>query len=79
MQLTALKKKAVHQDVASLQLALVYAKLGRKDEALHFVEKAYEQQAPSLVWIQNEPAYDFLHADDRYRSIIRRMGLPLAY
>jgi hypothetical protein len=29
--------------------------------------------------VQNDPAYDFLHSDERYRSIIKRVGLPPAY
>jgi hypothetical protein len=29
--------------------------------------------------MQNEPAFDFLHSDPRYRSIIDGMGLPPAY
>jgi hypothetical protein len=32
-----------------------------------------------LLWIQTDPAFDFLHTDERYRSIIRRVGLPPAW
>jgi hypothetical protein len=31
-----------------------------------------------LLWIRNDPAYDFLHSDPRYQAIIQRMGLPPA-
>jgi hypothetical protein len=79
MHMSALKEKDVHQYVAPLQLALAYAALAMKDETIRFIEEAYQERAPSLIWIQNEGAYDFLHADKRYRSIIRRMGLPPAY
>jgi hypothetical protein len=40
---------------------------------------ANRQHSPLLLWIQNDPAYDFLHSDERYRSIIRGIGLPPAY
>jgi hypothetical protein len=32
-----------------------------------------------MLDIQNDPAYDFLHSDERYRSIIRKIGLPPAW
>jgi hypothetical protein len=34
---------------------------------------------PNLLWIQCDPAFDFLHTDQRYRSLIQRIGLPPAY
>jgi hypothetical protein len=32
-----------------------------------------------LLYIQCNPAFDFLHSDPRYRSLIHRIGLPPAY
>jgi hypothetical protein len=32
-----------------------------------------------LLLIQSDPAFDFLHADPRYRSLIHQMGLPPMY
>jgi hypothetical protein len=43
------------------------------------LEEGYRQRVPDLLWIQNDPAYDFLHSDPRYRSIIQRIGLPPAW
>lgn len=31
---------------------------------------------PRELFLQSNPAFDFLHADPRYRSVIRKMGLP---
>jgi hypothetical protein len=28
------------------------------------------------VFLQNEPAFDFLHSDERYRAIVKKIGLP---
>jgi TolB-like protein/DNA-binding winged helix-turn-helix (wHTH) protein len=79
LQLNDLKREAAHQYVAPLNFAFAYARLRRKDETLHFAEEAYREHAPALVWIQNWPEWDFLHSDERYRSIVRRMGLPPAW
>jgi hypothetical protein len=32
-----------------------------------------------MLDIQNDPAYDFLHNDQRYRSLITKIGLPQAW
>jgi hypothetical protein len=32
-----------------------------------------------LLRTQSDPAFDFLHADPRYRSLIQKMGLPPSY
>jgi tetratricopeptide (TPR) repeat protein len=78
-QLNDLKKKAASEYVAPMSFAEAYSNLRLKEETLHFLEEAYDERAPSLVWIQTWPELDFLHGDERYRSIIRRVGLPPAY
>ena len=73
------KKLSEKQYVSPLQRATYNAQLGRREETLALLEEGYQQHDPELLWIQNDPAYDFLHGDERYRSIIRRIGLPPAY
>jgi hypothetical protein len=34
------------------------------------------QRSPQILWIQTDPAYDFLHSDERYRALIQKVGLP---
>jgi len=29
--------------------------------------------------IQNDPEFDFLHSDERYRALVKKIGLPPAY
>ena len=50
---------------------LVYVQLADRKHALAHLEEGYRQHAPHLLRIQNDPAYDFLHTDERYRAIIR--------
>ena len=76
-KLTGLKERGMQGDyVAPLELADVYACLKRKDEALHYIDRAYQEHDPQLVHLQTNPIYDFLHSDPRYQAVVRKMGLP---
>jgi TolB-like protein/DNA-binding winged helix-turn-helix (wHTH) protein/Flp pilus assembly protein TadD len=78
-QVRRLKQQSATQYVSPVDLSLPYAQLGRKEETLSLLEEGYRQHSPLLLWIQTDPAYDFLHAEERYRSIIKQIGLPPAY
>jgi len=78
-QVNDLKQKSSTRYVSPVLLASLNAQLGRREEALAFAEEGYRQHAPLLLFIQIDPAFDFLHSDERYRSIIRRVGLPPTY
>jgi len=75
-QVSKLKKQSTTHYVSPMEFALQYAQLGRKEETLASLEEAYQQHAPYLLWVQTDPAYDFLHSDERYRSIVKGIGLP---
>jgi tetratricopeptide (TPR) repeat protein len=77
-QLTSLKEEARKRYVAPLDFAAVYAHLRRKEEALHYLELAYQEREPWLVHIQNMPSFDFLHSEPRYQVIVKKMGSPAA-
>ena len=62
--------------ISPLWLASNYAHLGQKEETLHFLEQAHAERVPWLVFIQNEPEFDFVHSDPRYGAIVRKMELP---
>lgn len=74
-----MKKRSLTHYVSPVDMALQYAQLGKREETLSFLEEAYRQRSPLLLWIQDDPAYDFLHSDERYRAIIKGIGLPPAY
>jgi tetratricopeptide (TPR) repeat protein len=78
-QLSQLKKKSATQYVSPYDFAYCYAQLGEREQALTSLEGAYRQHSADLLWMQSEPAFDFLHSDERYRAIIRGIGLPPAY
>ncbi len=78
-QLSGLKEEAQKHYVSPIELARLYAELGEREETLAQLEEGYRKHAPQILWIQSEPAFDFLHSDERYRSIIKSIGLPPAY
>ncbi len=57
-------------------LALMSAQAQHREETLQLLENAYRERSPRLVFLQNEPDFDFLHADPRYQAIAHKMGLP---
>ena len=79
LQLNALNRRAQKEYVSPLQLADLYAQLRLREETIHFLEVAYKERSPRLVWLQTWPAYDFLHSDRRYQDIVRQIGLPPAF
>jgi len=73
------KKLSQHQYVSPVTLAALTAQLGEREQTLTLLEQGYEEHSPALLDIQFDPGYDFLHSDERYRSIIKKVGLPPAY
>jgi TolB-like protein len=61
--------------VSPVELASYYAQLGDKERTLALLEEGYQQHATDTLWIEQDPAYDFLHSDSRFRSIVQRMKL----
>ncbi len=59
-------------------VALVYAGLGKIDDAFRWLEVAYEQHDRELPWIGVDPMFEALRSDPRYLVLARRMKLPQA-
>jgi TolB-like protein/DNA-binding winged helix-turn-helix (wHTH) protein/Flp pilus assembly protein TadD len=57
-------------------VASIIAFTGDKDETLKYLEISYRHHDPNLIFIQNEPLFDFLHSDPRYQAIVKKMALP---
>ena len=77
--LTLSQENARKGYVSPVDFAVLYAQLGDRERTISLLEEGFKEHSPRLLWIQTEPAYDFLHSDPRYRSLIQRIGLPPAY
>jgi adenylate cyclase len=56
--------------------ARLYAALGDKDEAFRILEKAVEERNSLLVALKEDPPYESLHSDPRWKALLRRMNFP---
>jgi hypothetical protein len=57
-------------------IALLSTGLDKKDEAFDWLNKAYDERDPQLIWVHLDPQLDSLHADPRFTELLRRMGIP---
>jgi TolB-like protein/Tfp pilus assembly protein PilF len=58
-------------------IAVVEAGLGRKNEALTWLERAYEHRSAELAFAKTEPMLASLRSERQFRDLLRRIGLPL--
>ena len=56
-------------------VAQVSAKMGDKDMAFEWLEKAYAERLPSLVYLNTHPVWDSLRQDPRFTGLVKRIGL----
>jgi TolB-like protein/DNA-binding winged helix-turn-helix (wHTH) protein len=70
-------KTAARQGYASpWWMALDCARARHKEETLKLLEVAYREHSPRLIFLQNEPLFDFLHSDTRYQSLAKKLPVP---
>ncbi len=67
---------ARHQHVSGFFLAEAYLDLGEKDQALTWLERAYEEHDQWMVFVNSYPGLDGLRAEPRFQALVRRMNFP---
>ncbi len=71
----ALKTASESTNINPTLIADVYVFAGDTDNAIYWLEKAYEEHDPNLPYLLN-PIYDILRDEPRFREIARKMNLP---
>src|SRR5713101_125746 len=74
-QLRLLKERSKQSYVAPVTIAIIYARLGDKESAFTWLEKA-QRERTGLFFIKVEPVYDPMRSDPRFRDLLHRAGLP---
>jgi serine/threonine-protein kinase len=62
--------------IGAYDIAIIQVGLGEKDQALAWLEKAYEDRAFFMVDLKVEPELDPLRSDPRFQDLVRRMNFP---
>jgi serine/threonine protein kinase len=74
-QLESLKADWKKNPGDGYSFAPVYARLGDKDKAFEWLDKAYTAHSQDLTFsLLVEPAFDSLRSDPRFQDLLRRMG-----
>ncbi len=74
--LDELKELSSRHYVSPYNLALVYTGLGDKDKAFEWLNEACEDRSGLLIYLKTQHSFDSLHADPRFKDLVRRIGLP---
>lgn len=57
-------------------IASFYVRIGQNDEAIKWLERAYEERDFRMIMITVSFEFDSLRSDPRFRDLVRRVGLP---
>src|SRR5579862_5112129 len=72
--LNDLKKRSIHGYSNASEIATIYASLGDTDQAMNWLEKAYEERFNPGVLLR--PGFDPLRSDPRFQNLLHLVGLP---
>jgi serine/threonine-protein kinase len=76
IQLDALRERERASYVSPLDFARAYAQLGQKEQAFKYLDAAFVDRSPGLVFLKVDPAWTGVRDDPRFSEAIRRVGLP---
>jgi hypothetical protein len=72
--LSELRTAAAKGYVPSYWFALVHAGLGQRDQALRYLERAYQERSTVLAYLLIDPRLAPLRSDPRFLALARRLG-----
>jgi adenylate cyclase len=75
-QIILLRERAKTRYVSPITLAGLYARLGDNEQAIAWLEKAYQEHDSGLVYLKMDPRYDPLRSDPRFQDLLRRLHFP---
>ena len=69
------EEQAKKETVIPSDMAQLCARLGDKETAFAWLEKAVDEGDPQVVRLKIEPSFDSLRSDHRYTKLLQRMNL----
>jgi TolB-like protein/DNA-binding winged helix-turn-helix (wHTH) protein/tetratricopeptide (TPR) repeat protein len=71
-----LKETARYRYVSGFFFAEAYAGVGQRDQAITWLERAYEERDQWMVFANSYPGLDRLRSEPRFQVLMRRMNFP---
>ncbi|MEO5697505.1 MAG: winged helix-turn-helix domain-containing protein [Burkholderiaceae bacterium] len=71
-----MERLSARRFVTAYGVALVYAGLGDKEQALAWLDKAFAERSHWLVWLRLDPRWKSLRGDPRFAALVERMKYP---
>ena len=68
------KAIAARRYVEPYGFATIYARLGDKEQAMQWLEKAFLERSMFMTRLARDPGFDSLRAEPRFQNLIRRLG-----
>ena len=72
--LRTLQERMPQKYVPPYAIAVVYAGLGERDQAMHWLQKAYEDRSTSLVFLRSDPELESLRSDSRFVRLSQQVN-----
>jgi len=69
-------RKLQEEGLRSFPAAVSASRLGDTEAALSLLEKAYEERSVLMPHLLDEPAFQILRNNPRFRSLVKRVALP---
>lgn len=74
-ELRELEEIAKQRYISAYHIATIYVALKDRDRAFALLEKAFEERADWMVFLNVDPRFKILHTDSRFKDLLRRMNL----
>jgi serine/threonine-protein kinase len=66
---------AERQSVSSYEIAVIHGTLGDRDRLFDWLDRAYEERSAWLAYLAVDPRLDSVRDDERFRALLRAVGL----
>ncbi len=71
-----LRDRSQSEYISGVFFAQSYLGLGERDLAITWLERAYQDHDPWMVYVASYPTFDPLHSEPRFQALLRRMHFP---
>jgi serine/threonine protein kinase/tetratricopeptide (TPR) repeat protein len=58
------------------ELARLFVLMGKKDEAMGWLQEAFAARAGGMVFLKSDPVFDPLRSDPAFQALIKKMNFP---